>query len=122
MLCTLPRAFAVAILAAPPLEAAAAGDLSGGWTYRAICPGTETVRGEIHLDCAPGGGSCEGGHRNDLGLLASLTVWTEGDEVVAEIDWGEGVTRALGTLAPDGHSFIVEDFEGCRSEVVREAI
>ena len=49
-------------------------------------------------------------------------VWVDGDEVAAEIDWDEGVTRALGTLAPDGHSFIVEDSEGCRSELVREAI
>ena len=80
---TLSRALDVALLAAPPLAQAAPGDLSGGWTFRAVCPGAETVRGEIHLDCAPGGGSCEGGLRNGFGPLASLTVWVDGDEVAS---------------------------------------
>jgi hypothetical protein len=38
------------------------------------------------------------------------------------MDWGEGVTGAVGILAPDGRSWIVEDTEGCRAEVVRRSI
>lgn len=104
-----------------PTAAAGVGDLSGSWTYTATCPGPETVSGDVYFECARSG-VCEGVLTNDLGLRADVTVQLDGETVFTEMDWGEGVTGAVGILAPDGRSWIVEDTEGCRAEVVRRSI
>lgn len=110
----------------PETRPAGNSSLTGDWTYVAICPapsgfGQITVTGQIEMQPA-GGNRYQGTVRSDLGDYGQVVSSVSNGAVMSQVFWADATTTtASGNLSPDGMRWIVQDSDGCRSELTRSA-